>query len=186
MPPPARSAPPPPPAEETDGASANERLLAAAKADNEEMLLSALEGAENVNFTDGLGNTALHYAVLHASTDVLHHLLNHDDIDPDIRNRSAGETPLHIGVRQKWEGSEGVRLYIVSILLEAGADTNVKNRHNQRPIDLLPSSPESGSDDEKVYEAIRHAEAERMVGDTDVVADEDEVVDPGDVASDSD
>ena len=54
----------------------------------------------------------------------------------DLRNRLNGDTPLHIAVRQRWEGSEGLRLWlgsfrprgrvgliIVNELLEAGADT---------------------------------------------------------------
>ncbi|WRT65313.1 uncharacterized protein IL334_002256 [Kwoniella shivajii] len=187
---PNRAAPPPPPPGEDgeQGASANERLLAAAKHDNEDMLEDALAEVEDVNYVDGLGNTALHYAVIHASTSILEPLLEHETCDVDLRNRLQGDTPLHIAVRNKWEDHEGLRLFLVGHLLEAGADTKMKNRYHQRPIDLLPppgSDPES--DDEKIRAAIRRTEAEEMVADKgDVVDEDDDFVDPNDIASDSD
>ncbi|BEI84649.1 hypothetical protein CcaverHIS002_0500500 [Cutaneotrichosporon cavernicola] len=187
---PARAAPPPPPAENGDGASANERLLAAAKTDNEDLLQSAFDHNVNVNHQDGLGNTALHYAVLHGSTDVLEHILDHDHCDPDIRNRLDGDTPLHIAVRQRWDDQPGMRLYLVGSLLEAGAGMLIKNRHNERAVDLLPPYREGAdpsSDDEKVRAMIRRAQAETQVAEAgDVVEDDDDIFDPNDVASDSD
>ncbi|KAK4688773.1 L-lactate dehydrogenase (cytochrome), partial [Tremellales sp. Uapishka_1] len=192
--PPPRSAPPPPPEdeEEEQGASANERLLAAAKSDNEDLMDSAFEELEDVNYADGLGNTgkgcskaiqrissltsscfrliALHYAVINASTTVLDPILCHDTCDVDLKNRQ-GDTPLHIAVRQKFEQHDGLRLYlgkfcflsppyyltdcassIVQSLLEAGADTLIRNSRSLKPIDLLPFAPSSDaeSDDEKI------------------------------------
>jgi len=47
----------------TDGCVPDERLLAAAREDNEELLLEVFdEGKFDINYQDGLGNTALHYA----------------------------------------------------------------------------------------------------------------------------
>ncbi|WVQ94671.1 hypothetical protein IAU59_001751 [Kwoniella sp. CBS 9459] len=186
---PARSAPPPPPAEDDTGASPNERLLAAAKHDNEEMLEDALTELKDVNYVDGLGNTALHYAITNASTSVLETILGHETCDVDLRNRLQGDTPLHIAVRNRWEEHEGMRLYLVGTLLEAGADTKIKNRYNQKPIDLLPPSSASAdpeSDDEKIRAAIRRTEAEEMVADKGDLVEEDDEVDPNDIASDSD
>ncbi|KAL1410308.1 hypothetical protein Q8F55_004314 [Vanrija albida] len=188
---PSRSAPPPPPNDESaDGASANEQLLAAAKTDNEELLVSALNQLEDVNYADGLGNTALHYAVIHGSTDVLEHLLEHDSIHLDLRNRLQGDTPLHIAIRQRYEEHPAARLYIVGSLLEAGADQLVKNRHGQRPGDALPPFSENAdpeSDDEKIRSMLRRVLAETMVASSgDVVDEDDDIIDPNDVASDSD
>ncbi|WVR04157.1 hypothetical protein IAU60_001156 [Kwoniella sp. DSM 27419] len=186
---PARSAPPPPPPEDDTGASPQERLLAAAKHDNEEMMNQALLELEDVNYVDGLGNSALHYAIMNASTGILELLLEHEECDLDARNRLHGDTPLHIAVRNKWEEHEGMRLFLVGSLLESGANTKVKNRYNQRPIDLLPPSHESAdlnSDDERIRAAIRRTEAEEMVAWSGDVAEEDDMVDPDDVASDSD
>ncbi|RSH87657.1 uncharacterized protein EHS24_000170 [Apiotrichum porosum] len=186
---PSRSAPPPPPPQEEDGASANERLLAAAKTDNEELLESAFNQLDDVNFVDGMGNTAVHYAVMNGSTDVLEHILAHDSCNPDIRNRLAGDTPLHIAVRNKWEDHPGMRLYLVGSLLEAGADQLIKNRHNERPADALPqwhAGVDPEADDEKVRSMLRRAAAETMVASSGDVVEEDDIIDPNDVASDSD
>ncbi|ORX36233.1 ankyrin repeat-containing domain protein [Kockovaella imperatae] len=189
---PSRAAPPPPPQDEEgedSGASARERLLAGAKHDNEELVEEALNELEDINHVDGLGNTALHYAIIHASTSTLEPILCHDSCDVDIRNRQNGDTPLHIAVRQRWEDSEGLRLYLVQSLLEAGADTKIRNRYNEKPVDLLPrpdSSADPNSDDEQVRAALRKAEAEAMVADRGDIVQEDDLIDPNDVASDSD
>ncbi|KGB78379.2 hypothetical protein CNBG_3941 [Cryptococcus deuterogattii R265] len=189
---PSRSAPPPPPPEDdSQGASANERLLAAAKTDNEGMLEDALKELSDVNQPDGLGNTALHYAIIHASTNVLEPILCHDTCDVDLKNRLQGDTPLHIAVRNRWDQYEGLRLWLVRSLLEAGADTTIRNRHNERPIDILPRAEpnaDPSSDNEKIRSALRQAEAEASLALSDAVVDDDDEaeVDPDDVASDSD
>ncbi|OWZ63153.1 hypothetical protein AYX14_06794 [Cryptococcus neoformans] len=189
---PSRSAPPPPPPEEdSQGASANERLLAAAKSDNERMLEDALKELSDINQSDGLGNTALHYAIIHASTNVLELILCHDTCDVDLKNRLQGDTPLHIAVRNRWDQYEGLRLWLVQSLLEAGADTTIRNRYNEKPIDILPRADPNAdptSDDEKIRFALRQAEAEASLAISDAVVDDDDEaeVDPDDVASDSD
>ena len=53
-----------------------------------------------------------HRSITNASTDVLETILCHDTCDVDLRNRLQGDTPLHIAVRERWEGSEGLRLYL--------------------------------------------------------------------------
>ncbi|KAI0803221.1 ankyrin repeat-containing domain protein [Irpex lacteus] len=103
------------------GATNNERLLAAARQDNEEMLLEVFEqGDYDINFQDGLGNTALHYAASLGNTDVLEHILSQDNCDVDPINRLEGATPLHLAL--KLEDKE-LRHHVVESLLEAGADT---------------------------------------------------------------
>ena len=84
--------------------------------------------------------------------------------------------------------------------------SRIRNRYNERPIDLLPPSypgVDAESDDEKIRAAIRRAEAEAALGDRGDIVDgqsslsvmvlgryadwsEDDLVDPNDVASDSD
>jgi hypothetical protein len=59
------------------------------------------------------------------------------------------------------------------------SDPRIRNRHNEKPIDLLPASyPGSNpasvdpeSDDEKIRAAIRTAEAEAALGDAGDVVD---------------
>lgn len=149
-------------------------------------------GYTDILFSSSLRVSALqaqaHLSIANGSTDILEHLLEHDSCDPDVRNRLAGDTPLHIAVRQRWEDHPGMRLYLgvwacgaeltaVGSLLEAGADqlcerlmltTNnrIKNRHNERPADALPPWHEGAdleSDDEKVRGMLRRALAETMV-----------------------
>jgi hypothetical protein len=51
---------------------------------------------------------------------------------------------------------------------------SIRNRHNERPIDLLPPSypgADPESDDEKIRAAIRRAEAEAALGDRGDVVD---------------
>jgi hypothetical protein len=58
---------------------------------------------------------------LHGSTEVLEHILSHEDCDVDPINRIDKATPLHLAVQiQHTE----LRLYIFDSLLEAGADTS--------------------------------------------------------------
>lgn len=69
-------------------------------------------------------------SVLYESTDVLEHILSHEDCDVDPVNRLDKATPLHIAVRIK---DAEMRLYICESLLEAGADTSCVLLLHQRP-----------------------------------------------------
>jgi hypothetical protein len=51
------------------------------------------------------------------------------------------------------------------------AGRRIRNRHNQKPIDLLPPSADPESDDDKVHKALRRAEAESLVADKGDVVD---------------
>ena len=77
----------------------DQRLLFAARTDNEGLFheVVAKPGTYDVNFQDGLGNTALHYAAAQGSTTVLPQLLE-EEIDVDLHNRLDGNTPLHEAV----------------------------------------------------------------------------------------
>ena len=69
-------------------------------------------------------------SVIYESTDVLEHILSHEDCDVDPVNRLDKATPLHIAVRIK---DAEMRLYICESLLEAGADTSCVLLLHQRP-----------------------------------------------------
>lgn len=60
-------------------------------------------------------------SVSHGSTDVLEHILSHEDCDVDPINRIEKATPLHIAVRIE---DPELRRHITESLLEAGADTS--------------------------------------------------------------
>ncbi|GHJ90333.1 hypothetical protein NliqN6_6735 [Naganishia liquefaciens] len=196
--PPARAPPPPADDEPTDGASSNERLLAAAKTDNEELLEAAFADPDcNVNWQDGLGNTALHYAIMNASTTVLEHILCHEQCDVDLQNKLERDTPLHLAVKTEEDEREGLRLYLVETLVEAGANPLIKNKHALRPIDTLPPPPPparrgapvpqaEGDDTEAVRALLRRAEAEMALGGAGNgdIASDDDLIDADDIASD--
>jgi len=157
---------------ESEGASNNERLLAAARDDNEDMLLEIFDDPKpfDINYQDGLGNTALHYAVSHASLDVLDHILSHDACDVDPINKLDKATPLHLAVATE---TPEVRRYLVENLLEAGADFTIRNKYGDTAQDLVKR------DDSITLELFRKAEAEANNPRNDIP-----YVDERDVASD--
>ena len=59
---------------------------------------------------------------MNASTTVLEMLLDHASCDVDLRNRLAGDTPLHLAVRERWEGQQGLRLFLGG----CGGNTNTR------------------------------------------------------------
>ncbi|KAJ7144835.1 ankyrin repeat-containing domain protein [Mycena crocata] len=151
--------------ESDQGASNNERLLAAARADNEDMLLEVFEqGDFDINFQDGLGNTALHNAVSHGSTDVLEHILSHEECDVDPINRIEKATPLHLAVRLE---DPELRKHIVESLLEAGADTRIKDKNGDTVLDAL------SADDGEIRALIRKEQAQASVSQDDVASDDE-------------
>ncbi|KAI5885294.1 ankyrin [Schizophyllum commune H4-8] len=150
----------------SEGASNNERLMAAARDDNVEMLLEIFEqGGFDINYQDGLGNTALHVAVSHGSTDVLEHILSHEDCDVDPINRIEKATPLHLAVQVD---HPELRKYLVESLLEAGADTRIKDKNGETALDLVPT------DDTETRALFRKAAAERSRAREEVVESDDD------------
>ncbi|EKM61857.1 uncharacterized protein PHACADRAFT_204990 [Phanerochaete carnosa HHB-10118-sp] len=152
--------------EEVKGASNNELLLAAARDDNEDMLLELFdEGDLDVNFQDGLGNTALHYAASLGNIDVLEHILSHDECDVDPINRIERATPLHLAMKIQ---DPELRRSVVESLLDAGADTFIKDKNGETAVDLIPS------DDKETPALIRKARAQATRAQEDVVDDDDD------------
>ncbi|KAI8967732.1 hypothetical protein BDF20DRAFT_829080, partial [Mycotypha africana] len=78
-------------------------MLAACRNDQDEMLEDIFkEGDFDINHTDGLGDTALHYAPF-----------------------KEGNTPLHLAVQ--YEDDPEVALNMVDLLLDAGSDPRIRN-----------------------------------------------------------
>jgi len=147
------------------GASNNERLLAAARQDNEDLLTEVFkDGGFDINYQDGLGNTALHYAAAGGCTEVLEHILSHEECDVDPINRLEGATPLHLALNID---DKELRKDIVESLLDAGADTTIKNKFGDTVTDLL--NPE----DTDIRQLIRRAQAEATISKDDVASDDD-------------
>jgi hypothetical protein len=55
----------------------------------------------------------------HGSTDVLEHILSHDECDVDPINKIEKATPLHLAMRIE---DPEMRLYMAESLIDAGAD----------------------------------------------------------------
>ncbi|KAL8276633.1 hypothetical protein RQP46_010982 [Phenoliferia psychrophenolica] len=155
-------------------ASPNERLLFAAKTDSGELLESILaedESTFDVNFQDGLGMTALHYAAQTPSPTALELLLQHDGTDVDLQNRLEGSTPLHLAIKLE---DEGARQGVTEMLLEAGADPRIKDKNGCVPAEYL--NVESCATDGAIQRSLAIATGELQVGG----------IDSADIASDDD
>ncbi|GAA6009448.1 hypothetical protein JCM11491_003560 [Sporobolomyces phaffii] len=142
-------------------ATANERLVAAAKQDLVDLLQETLEGEEacDVNYQDGLGNTALHYAASSPSPDALQLLLETDGTDVDLQNRLDHATPLHLAVKLE---NEDARLGVIEMLLDAGANPSIKDRHGLKLADYL--RPNDSETDKSILDLVRAAIAEQTMG----------------------
>ncbi|KAG6830097.1 hypothetical protein H0H92_002270 [Tricholoma furcatifolium] len=150
----------------SSGASSNERLIAAARTDNEDLLLEVFEqGDFDINCYDALGNTPLHNAVSHGSTEVLEHILSCDGCDVDPLNTLEKATPLHLAVRIE---HTALRKHIVESLLEAGADTRIKDKNGETPLDLLPL------EEREIRGLIMKARAQESVAADDIAEDDDD------------
>ncbi|KDN52578.1 ankyrin [Tilletiaria anomala UBC 951] len=155
---------------ETEGANNNQRLLFAARTDNIELLqevLSAPEGSYDINFQDGLGMTALHYAASSASTSVLPELLE-QEVDVDLHSRLEGNTPLHEAIKVEHEEA---RNWIVEQLLEAGADPREVNKEGDKPADIVSAATPLG---QQLKDTLRKAEAIASISTADIANDDDD------------
>jgi len=145
----------------------NRQLLEAARTDNVNLLseVFAERGEYDINFQDGIGNTALHYAASQGSPEVLEELLEHEGCDVDYINRLEGATPLHLAV--KIEEPE-LRAYITDCLLDAGANMSIKDKEGQVPLDYVPE------DDEETQKAFRRRQVENSVSRNDIAYDDED------------
>ncbi|KAF9914409.1 hypothetical protein BX616_008378 [Lobosporangium transversale] len=152
-----------------DGASNNELLLAACKEDNLEILdkvLSSDPSTFDINFTDGLGNTPLHYAARNASIECLEVLLYFDGIKVNIQDRLEGDTSLHKAAAYR---DPTLALHMVVLLVKHGASLNVLNKLKQKPVDIAPSDTHG-----EVKEYLERAALSAQVDLRDIANDDDE------------
>lgn len=130
---------------ESEGASFGEQLLEASRRNNIDLLKTIWESLANdpekiadlVNSSkDPFGNTALHLSCKSGSWEVLDELLDQDNIEIDPQNKVDGDTPLHVTVKYAEDEPEH-GTFIARNLIEVGADPRLRNKHNQKPIDLI-------------------------------------------------
>lgn len=124
---------------EDSAASLSERLIEACRRNNLDLLEEVLQEDSTPEFlnsaTDALGNTALHTASIYGSVDAIDVLLDSEGLEVDPVNTLDQDTPLHVAVRAA-NNMKDNSLQIVDLLVEAGSDVKVQNKHGQMAIDL--------------------------------------------------
>eukprot|EP00548_Thalassiothrix_antarctica_P002940 CAMPEP_0194142488 /NCGR_PEP_ID=MMETSP0152-20130528/11729_1 /TAXON_ID=1049557 /ORGANISM="Thalassiothrix antarctica, Strain L6-D1" /LENGTH=196 /DNA_ID=CAMNT_0038841445 /DNA_START=111 /DNA_END=701 /DNA_ORIENTATION=+ len=90
------------------------------------------------SYGNGIGQTALHVAVLWGHMDCVDMLLQLG-ANVNAANSMMGMTPLHT-VLGSTKLSYEVKEQIVLILLDAGADTGMEDQMRNRPIEYIPKN----------------------------------------------
>ncbi|GMM51367.1 hypothetical protein DASB73_023250 [Starmerella bacillaris] len=178
-----------------EGASFEERIIGAVRSNNNDILVELLadksdeDKAKIINTTtDPVGRTLLHLASLYGNYDVLYSLLDQDNVEIDPLDRLEGNTPLHFAVKFS-AGDEPVGKEVVNLLIECGADVNIKNKAGKKPIDIARASKLSeitfllvGA--QYASEMGAEAGADTVSGDVDGAADfgEDDEVEDGELS----
>lgn len=102
-------------------------LTTAAATGNTEAVNLLLQSGAKVNGVNKFGRTALQVTMM-GSLPVVRLLLNFG-ADPNVRDRSTGDTPLHDAARTGFADT-------VRLLVQFQADPNAKDNKNCRPIDV--------------------------------------------------
>jgi hypothetical protein len=105
-------------------------LLAAASAGKSQMVKMYLENGRNPNLQNSSGQSALHLAVQHGQRNVVRLLTKTYNADVSLGD-AKGQTALHLAIMHCGEKKD-----IIEMLLQRGADVNVKNKVGRSPLDL--------------------------------------------------
>ncbi|KAJ5723115.1 hypothetical protein N7488_001150 [Penicillium malachiteum] len=135
-----------------EGASPRELVVEACRRDQPHLIEQVLDSmSEKSNedvaqffndVTDALGNHALHICALYGSYDVMDALFDIQYFECDPLTRMDKDTPLHIAVRFANEKDAELGEEMVKMMCEAGCDPRVRNKHGQKPADLVFNKPE--------------------------------------------
>ncbi|KAJ5084415.1 hypothetical protein NUU61_008994 [Penicillium alfredii] len=130
-----------------EGASPRELVVEACRRDQPHLIEQVLNGmSEKTNeevaqffneVADALGNHALHICALYGSYDVMDALFDIQYFECDPLTRMDKDTPLHIAVRYANDKDAELGLEMVKMMCEAGCDPRVRNKHGQKPADLV-------------------------------------------------
>ncbi|EXJ92545.1 hypothetical protein A1O3_01097 [Capronia epimyces CBS 606.96] len=131
---------------QADGASPKEQILEACRRDNVELFHEVLnefqakskeEIAEFFNtVTDTMGNHLLHVCANYGAYDVMDELLNIEYLECDPLTRRDKETPIHCAVLYANEREVELGEAMAKMLIEAGGDPRVKDRHGRKPAEI--------------------------------------------------
>ncbi|BFZ63795.1 hypothetical protein YB2330_004927 [Saitoella coloradoensis] len=135
----------------SEGASQQEILIAACRSNNTSLLHQVLSNppanlslADFLNETrDPLGNTPLHLTATYSSVECLDILLDQEGLEVDPITRIEAETPLHLAAKNLSKPDERQdATSCLELLVDAGADPRIKNKHNEKAVDYVPGDLE--------------------------------------------
>ncbi|KXN73030.1 hypothetical protein CONCODRAFT_77491 [Conidiobolus coronatus NRRL 28638] len=143
----------------SEGASDIERIILAARSDQVEELVEILKTSDNIdiNGTDSIGQTALHWACIAGSYECAEALLSFETINTDLQDLVLRETPLHKVFNPV--KSPKISEILVGLLLEQSAKYKLKNREGLSAVDLVPKDKEF----EEVRQQLLQAEASSLL-----------------------
>lgn len=110
-----------------------------------------LTNPEIINSQDKDGNTGLHLACYNSHKEIVEFLLSLSDINYDTRNND-GFTCLLIASQKGY-------MAIVDLLLKKGANTEIADLFNKKPIDLV------GARNQEIFELLKYQEGFNFVKD---------------------
>lgn len=85
---------------------------------------------------------ALHIADTRLTDDVMDALFDIQYFECDPLTRMDKDAPLHIAVRYANDKDAELGTEMVKMMCEAGCDPRVRNKHGQKPADLVFNNPE--------------------------------------------
>ncbi|CAG8898299.1 unnamed protein product [Penicillium egyptiacum] len=130
-----------------EGASPRELVVEACRRDGPhliEQVLNEMEDKTNEQVaqffnevTDSMGNHALHICAQYGSYDTMDALFDIQFFECDPLTRLDKDTPLHIAVRYANDKDAELGEAMVKMMCEAGCDPRVRNKHGQKPAELV-------------------------------------------------
>ncbi|ODV92930.1 hypothetical protein CANCADRAFT_1528 [Tortispora caseinolytica NRRL Y-17796] len=145
-----------------DGAGLGEILCEAARRDNTDLLEEVFGEADDVaqlinTSRNPIGLSAIHLAAKYGALSALDMLLDQPGVEVDPIEPIEGNTPLHLAVdAANTNPEEGTAA--VELLVQAGSNIRIKNKHAQKPIDIAyPTS-------EGVRKILQDAEMAILLG----------------------
>ncbi|KAJ5487824.1 hypothetical protein N7530_002124 [Penicillium desertorum] len=130
-----------------EGASPRELVVEACRRDQPhliEQVLNEMEEKTNEQVaqffnevTDSMGNHALHICAQYGSYDTMDALFDIQFFECDPLTRLDKDTPLHIAVRYANDKDAELGEAMIKMMCEAGCDPRVRNKHGQKPAELV-------------------------------------------------
>ena len=113
-------------------------LLSASRQNQHERVRGMIEvGGIPASHSNSIGQSSLHICAMWGSVDCMKVLIEHG-ADVNAANMLNGDTPLHMAVWSHKTSADDKQA-IVDILLDAGADPNLRDYGGKAPADLLVS-----------------------------------------------